>query len=283
MRSAPPLEFRSRDSHPPLTDMVGGGPFGLQPGQWTDDTAMALALADSLLAHPELDEADLMRRFVSWRREGTYSCTGTCFDVGATVAAALRRFEASGNPIAGSTDPMSAGNGALMRLAPVALRHWNNRNALLDIAVRQSATTHAAPEALAASAAFAELLAEAIAGQPRSAVMQPRSAFYAGAIGPIMAGSWRGKPRDTIRASGYVAHSLEAALWCVGRTSDFRSAVLLAANLGEDADTTAAITGQLAGSLYGLNGIPAEWLERLALRSLLEQIAADLFDASVGT
>ena len=262
--------------------MIGGGPFSLKPGEWTDDTAMALALAlaDSLVAQPQLDEADLMRRFVDWHRRGTYSCTGRCFDIGITTRQALGRFEAGGDPIAGSTDPMSAGNGSLMRLAPVAIRWWRDRDRLANIAARQSATTHAAAEAVSACAGYADLLADAIEGQPRDAVLRLRDTEYPPAVKAVLAGSWRGKRRDKIKSSGYVVHSLEGALWCVGRTTDYRSAVLLAANLGDDADTTAAITGQLAGALYGASGIPTEWLQKLAWRERLEEVAQHLFDAT---
>ncbi|MFN9632974.1 MAG: ADP-ribosylglycohydrolase family protein, partial [Erythrobacteraceae bacterium] len=245
------LEFKQRDSYPRLTDMVGGGPFHLKPGQWTDDTSMALALADSLLAEDGFDPADLMRRFVAWREEGEYSCTGNCFDIGITVSSALSHWHRSGDPIAGSTDPKSAGNGSLMRLSPVAIRHWRDRETLRHIAALQSRTTHGAPEAVSACVAYAELIADAIAGQPRQAVLAPRQTDHAGRIAEIMGGSWRGAMRHDIGSSGYVAHSLEAALWSIGRTSDFRSAILTAANLGGDADTTAAIAGQLAGALYG--------------------------------
>jgi len=117
------LEFHSRDSYPLLTYMVGGGPFQLRAGEWTDDTAMALALGESLIDRGRFDPADLMHRFVEWRDSGAYSCTGTCFDIGTTVGAALNRWLWSGEPMAGSSDPMSAGNGSLMRLAPVALRY----------------------------------------------------------------------------------------------------------------------------------------------------------------
>jgi ADP-ribosyl-[dinitrogen reductase] hydrolase len=258
------LEFTRRDTKPHLTDMVGGGPFGLKAGEWTDDTAMALALADSLAVDRNLNPADLIRRFVDWHRRGTYSCTGRCFDIGATTAQALRRFEASGDPYAGSTDPMSAGNGSLMRLAPAALAHLHDPATRADVAARQSRTTHAAPEAVDACVFFADLLADAINGVPRSTVLAPRTIKAAPAIAAIAAGSWRSKHRDQIRSSGYVVHSLEAALWCVARTDDFRSAVLLAANLGDDADTVAAITGQLAGALYGASGIPKEWCAKLA-------------------
>jgi ADP-ribosyl-[dinitrogen reductase] hydrolase len=274
------LEFKRRDSYPPLTDMIGGGPFRLKAGQWTDDTAMALALADSLLEHGELAEADLMARFEHWRDEGAYSCTGTCFDVGSTVSAALRRWRATANPIAGSADPRSAGNGSLMRLAPVAIRYWNDPGRLHDAAARQSRTTHGAAEAVDACVAFAELLAAAIAGEPRSRTLAPRSGEFAAAVAAILAGSWRGKRRHEIKASGYVVHSLEAALWSVGRHPGFADTVLAAANLGEDADTTAAIAGQLAGALGGVSAIPAAWLDKLAWRERLVTQAEQLLVAS---
>ncbi|MFC3175021.1 ADP-ribosylglycohydrolase family protein [Novosphingobium bradum] len=272
------LEFTRRDAQPRLTGMDGGGPFRLRPGEWTDDTAMALALGDSLETCDGLNEADLMRRFVKWRDEGAYSCTGICFDIGVTTSAALSRFQRNGDPLAGSTDQQSAGNGSLMRLAPVAVASFRDRERMRDWAERQSRTTHGAPEAIDACIAFAECLADAINGLPRDEVLAPRSGGWSGRIAPIMAGSWRGKRRAEIRASGYVAHSLEAALWCVARTGTFAEAVLLAANLGEDADTTAAITGQLAGALYGVDGIPAEWREQVALGARIEAVAGRLFD-----
>ncbi|WP_221234573.1 ADP-ribosylglycohydrolase family protein [Sphingomonas aerophila] len=270
------LEFTRRDAGAPLNDMVGGGPFRLKPGEWTDDTAMALALADSLAADPQLSEADLMRRFVGWHRRGTYSCTGQCFDIGVTTRQALARFEATGEGVAGSADPMSAGNGSLMRLAPVAIRHWRDRTQLAAVAARQSRTTHGAPEAVDACIAFADMLADAISGMSKDELLSRPRPSSSPAIAAILDGSWRGKRRNQISSSGYVVHSLEAALWCVGRTGDFRSAVLLAVNLGDDADTVAAITGQLAGALYGASGIPPEWLDKLAWRERLTHAAEAL-------
>jgi len=270
------LEFCARDTYAPLTDMVGGGPFDLRAGEWTDDTAMALALADSLEARDDLDEQDLLGRFADWWQSGTYSCTGKCFDIGITTQQALLRWQSTKEPHCGSTDPMSAGNGSLMRLAPVAVRFWNDRLRLRDVADRQSKTTHGASEAVDACIAFADVLADAIAGRSRSEVLRPRTEHYVGAIGLIMRGQWRAKARTEIRSTGYVAHSLEAALWCVGHTPDFRNAVLTAANLGEDADTTAAITGQLAGALYGASGIPANWVSQLAWGDQIKAKAASL-------
>ena len=272
------LEFKPRDSYPVLTDMIGGGPFDLRPGEWTDDTAMALALADSLHFRGGLDPDDLMRRFTRWWREGEGSCTGECSDIGITTRVALARFERTGQAFAGDTDPMTAGNGSLMRLSPVAI--WGLRagvEATRKAARDQSRTTHAAGACLDACEAWALIVRAAIGGADLDAAVRAADTVGAGEpIGSILAGGWRHKPRRLIASSGYVAHSLEAALWCVDETDGFADAVLLAANLGDDADTTAAITGQLAGALYGTSGIPATWLERLAWRDRIVDAALAL-------
>lgn len=274
------LEFRRRDSYEPLTDMVGGGPFHLRRGEWTDDTAMALALADSLIENDGLDEADLLARFCDWQDNGAYSCTGVCFDIGTVTSRALSKWRRTGN-MSGPTEPNTAGNGSLMRLAPVAIRYWNDADRREDAAARQSRTTHGAAEAVDACIAYADIIAEAIAGQPREAVLRPQDGSFAEKISAIIGGSWKGKLRSAIGSSGYVAHSLEAALWCIDKTGNFRDAVLLAANLGDDADTTAAITGQLAGALYGMSGIPSDWLRQVAWRERIETMAHDLVRASL--
>jgi ADP-ribosyl-[dinitrogen reductase] hydrolase len=168
-----------------------------------------------------------------------------------------------------------------MRLAPVAIRFWSDRARLRDVAGRQSKTTHGAPEAINACIVFAEMLADAIEGRSRLEVFRVRSEPYFGAIGTIMRGQWREKERTEIRSTGYVAHSLEAALWCVDRTAGYREAVLMAANLGEDADTTAAITGQLAGALYGASSIPEIWASRVAWGEQIKIKAATLVRKSM--
>ncbi|MCY4074713.1 MAG: ADP-ribosylglycohydrolase family protein [Acidobacteria bacterium] len=277
------LEFSIRDTRPRLEDMVGGGPFDLPAGAWTDDTTLALALAESLAEAGDFDGRDLLDRFVDWWRNGSYSCNGHCFDIGITTRTALERYVRTGDPRAGSTEPNSAGNGSLMRLAPVALRYWHDREQLSAVAAAQSRTTHGATEAVDACRAFAGLLADAIAGAARPDVLGTRRFDGAPAIARILAGSWRGRARDTIDSSGYVAHTLEAALWSVARTGDFRGAVLLAANLAHDADTVAAVTGQLAGALYGLSGIPEGWLDRVAWRGRLLAVADRLVAPSLGS
>ena len=266
------IEFQPKPRFALLDDMRDGGPHHLKRGQWTDDTAMALALADSLLHDPALDANDLMTRFQDWYERGTYSCTGNCFDIGNTTRSALMRFKRDRSPLAGSTSASASGNGALMRLAPVAVCHWSSRAEMLRVAELQTRTTHGSPATLTASAIFAAMLADAIAGQGLADIL-------AGDAGSRIDGGWCGLHRDRIQGSGYVAKSLQAAVWAVSRTTDFRSAILLAANLGDDADTTAAIAGQLAGALYGLSGIPEAWLDALAWRERLEHTASALFDA----
>jgi ADP-ribosyl-[dinitrogen reductase] hydrolase len=275
------LEFSVRDTRQPVRDMVGGGPFRLKPGEWTDDTAMALCLADSLLACNHLDQRDLMQRFCRWWRNGENSCTGTCFDIGNATRAALIRFEHTGDPVAGSTDPQSAGNGSLMRLAPAAIRHYADLASAIEVARGQSVTTHAAAASVAACAFFTELVVHALNGVDRAALFSPREFLGHREIAAIAKGRYLNKKRSEIKASGYVVHTLEAALWCVHRATDFREAVLVAANLGEDADTVAAVTGQLAGAIWGERGIPQDWRAKLAWRDRIRDGAIRLFE--VGT
>ncbi|TDR85295.1 ADP-ribosylglycohydrolase family protein [Enterovirga rhinocerotis] len=271
------LEFSGRDTKPPVTDMVGGGVFGLAPGQWTDDTSMALCLAEALIAGGgKLDEADLMRRFARWYRAGENSVTGRCFDIGNTVRAAIERFERTGQAIQEKPDPSQAGNGSLMRLAPVAILASPDIARAEDLAHAQSRTTHAAPVAHEACRLFATLLVEAISGLSRDQVLRPRP--FCAELAAIAAGSWRSKGRAAISSSGYVVATLEASLWCVGHSRSFPEAVLLAANLGDDADTVAAVTGQLAGAIYGASAIPAKWRETIAWRDRIEDVAEELLD-----
>jgi ADP-ribosyl-[dinitrogen reductase] hydrolase len=267
------IEFSSKPKFALVNELVGGGPHRLKAGEWTDDTAMALALAESLYDDPVLDAADLMDRFVDWWRNGTYSCTGTCFDIGLTTRGALERYLLSNNPYSGSSDQRASGNGALMRISPVAIRYWHDLETALEIAERQTLTTHGSPETIRASRLLTRLLTRAIGGHPLTGILSGDEADEVG---------FRDLHRDAITGSGYVVKSLQAALWAVNRTSDFRSAILLAANLGDDADTTAAIAGQLAGAVYGVSGIPKEWLGRLAWRARLESSADQLFTAASG-
>jgi ADP-ribosyl-[dinitrogen reductase] hydrolase len=272
------VEFRARGSFKPLTDMVGGGPFDLLPGQWTDDTSMALCLASSLVECGGFDARDQMQRYCRWQEQGYLSSTGECFDIGRTVAAALDRFRERDEPLAGSKDPLSAGNGSLMRLAPVPIPNLDGAE---RFAAESSRTTHGAAECVDACRLFSRMICRAFEGRDKDEVVFGDADKFVGSdtIKSIAKGSFRGKPENGISGSGYVVASLEAALWSFFRTDSFADAVLTAANLGDDADTTAAICGQIAGAYYGAHGIPAVWLQRLSMReeimALADRLAAD--------
>lgn len=258
------VEFRSRGSFEPVMDMVGGGPFGLSAGSWTDDTSMALCLADSLLERGGFDARDQMGRYVNWWRWGYRSATGHCFDIGNTVATALRSFERTGEPFSGSADPHTAGNGSLMRLAPVVLFYYPELEQALRFAADSSRTTHAAPEAVECCQLLAAVLCTALGGGSREEILdQPSGHFSEKKVQALASGAYRNKLEAEISGSGYCVASLEAALWCFARSGSFEETILAATNLGEDADTTAAIAGQIAGAFYGEEGIPASWRERV--------------------
>jgi ADP-ribosyl-[dinitrogen reductase] hydrolase len=275
------VEFSPRGTFEPVTDMVGGGPFDLAPGRWTDDTSMALCLAESLLERSGFDARDQMARYVNWWKWGYWSSTGVCFDIGGTVSAALSRFIASGEAFAGSTEPRTAGNGSLMRLAPVVLYFYPRFDDVLHYAEQSSRTTHAAPEAVECCRLFAGLMTKALQGLQKNEILGAAEfALEQAKVQSIAAGGYRAKPRDSIVGSGYCVASLEAALWCFDRTDNYEAAVLEATNLGDDADTTAAIVGQLAGAYYGVAGIPPHWRQRLHLGEEIEAIADRLLEAA---
>ena len=270
------LEFKRPGSFTPIDDMVGGGPFGLDPGQWTDDTSMALCLAESVLDCDGHDPVDQLRRYVLWRHDGYLSSNGQCFDIGTTTSAQLRRFLRTGQPIDPNVDEDSAANGSLMRLAPVPIRWHEDPEEAAAWAAESSRTTHAARRPVDACRVLAAMTAALIRGDSPADVFDP--AFWSGgelhpAVEAVARGSWRDKEPPAIRGTGYCVDALEAAIWAVAGADDFRTAILRAANLGDDADTTAAIAGQLAGARWGMAGIPARWLDQLTLRDRITSLA----------
>ncbi|MCG3884551.1 ADP-ribosylglycohydrolase family protein [Photobacterium leiognathi] len=269
------LEFKPKDSCKPLTDMVGGGPFSLEPGQWTDDTSMMLCLADSLIEQGCVDTHDQIQRYVRWRFDGYNSCTGSCFDIGITVSKALSSYQETGVAESGPVDLNSAGNGSLMRVAPIALFFSNKSVAdALEAAQLSSLTTHGEERCVQACQMMTfilhSILNQTDLDEPKQ-FLKKILADYLRVIGhcnpeikEIATCKFYEKDLDSIRGTGYVVSSLEAALWWFINSDSFGEGALLAANLGDDADTTAAIFGQVAGAYYGMSGIPTAWLNRLA-------------------
>ena len=286
------LEFRPPGSFSPLTDMVGGGPFRLEAGQWTDDTSMALCLAESLVQRGDLDPLDQLDRYRRWYRDGYLSSTGRCFDIGNTVRGALLRFERTGEPYCGSTDPRSAGNGSIMRLAPVPLFYASDPELAILKSAASSRTTHGAATAVDGCRYLAALLVGAVRGASKEQLLSPhycpRPGYWAEhplvpEIDEIATGSFKERHPPQIVGSGYVVKSLEAALWAFYHGDSFREGCLLAVNLGDDADTTAAVYGQLAGAFYGEGDIPAGWRAKLALRETIESLAERLHAHAAAT
>ena len=289
------LEFSPPGSFQPISDMVGGGPFHLRPGEWTDDTSMALCLAESLVECAGFDPVDQLERYLRWYRQGYLSHNGRCFDIGNTIRTALVSFERNRRPYPGPTDPYSAGNGSLMRLAPAAMAYARQPEQAIERCAESSRTTHGARQAVDACRYFGGLLVGALNGADKAQLLAARYSPLT-IVDPHAAGAyWQAHPLDSevdevargsfkvrqppqIKGSGYSVRALEAALWAFYHTQDYRSGCLLAANLGDDADTTAAIYGQVAGAFYGEAGVPAEWLEKLAMRETIEGLAGRLFE-----
>ena len=283
------VEFRPPGTFEPVTGYRAGGAHGLEAGEWTDDTSMALALAASM-AEVGWDLNDQSRRYVRWWRHGEYSVNGRCFDIGLTIRAALLRFQQTGDARSSAlTSESASGNGSIMRLAPVPIRFVHlfpdRVPELAVLAAESSLPTHASPQCLSACQYLALILAGLMHGVDRDEVLspdwEPLQRLRADhplhpAVDEVVGGSFRRRSPPEIVGSGYVVKSLEAALWAFHNAEDFCEAVLKAVNLGNDADTTGAVCGQLAGAYWGIAGIPPEWLKGLAQRDELERAVGAL-------
>jgi ADP-ribosylglycohydrolase len=283
------LEFRAPGSFTKINDMVGGGPFYLAPGEWTDDTSMALCLAESLIETRRFDPMDQLERYIRWADHAHLSSNGTVFDIGNTVRRALVNFRASRRPHAGPSDEYFAGNGSLMRLAAIPLFFSNAPQVAIEKSGESSRTTHGTPAAIDACRYMGALLVGALNGTSKQELLSDHYSPIPGywdenplvaKIAEIAAGSFKHREPPDIAGSGYVVKSLEAVLWALHRSSDFRDGCLLAVNLGDDADTTGAIYGQLAGAFYGEQAIPLAWREKLAYRELIASFANKLLALS---
>jgi ADP-ribosyl-[dinitrogen reductase] hydrolase len=263
------IEFSRRDSHPIQRDFTGGGPHGLKPGQWTDDTAMALLLADHILDNndPTVSYRNrLADRWIGWMTEGQGSCTGTCFDIGTQTRSALAHWAAHGFAPPEKAD--QRGNGALMRVAPVAIANLYNPLSLRGAAMRQATVTHPS-ECGEVCQTFAMVLREMMRRlTPQRAHNFLRQNY------PII----RRRTRQQVKSTGYDVDTFEAAVWAVCGADNAEDAIIRAVNLGDDADTVGAVAGALAGAVWGMNSLPARWLDALAWRGVIAAKAQRLYD-----
>lgn len=275
------LEFRPKGTFKPITDMVGGGHFCLKKGYWTDDTSMALCLGHSLVDCQSFDPEDQMKRYCDWMDNGYMSSIGICFDVGSTVASALRRFQKTGDPFAGSKARWASGNGSIMRLAPIPIYYQNEPENVVYYGGESSRTTHGSALCVDACQFLAAYLAALLDGENKANFMKLNYQPHTDEFAAIKSGNFLNKQYQELTGSGYVVESLESALWCFIYTDSFDACVLAAANLGNDADTTAAIAGQMAGAYYGYNGIRSDWLDALFQQKEIVALADALYQRSL--
>jgi ADP-ribosylglycohydrolase len=286
-----PVEFEGRalrDADPVL-GMRGGGTWRVEPGTWSDDTSLALCLAESI-AERGFDPEDAGRRFLSWLERGLWAARGEAFDVGGATHRALGRIRA-GMPaaLAGGRGENDNGNGSLMRILPASI--WLAalpEPARLNAIAAYSAVTHGHPRSILGCWLHCLVAGRLLLGEsPREAygsAMEEASSRLeglplslraeAGIYGRVLGGGLASLPSSAVRGSGYVVHCLEASLWCLLRSSSYAECALAAVNLGEDADTTGAVAGGLAGLAYGRAAIPVDWVQALARNGEIEALAA---------
>ena len=277
-------EFKVAGTFKPITDMVGGGPFLLKPGQWTDDTSMALCIADSLLAKGHYDSFDVMERYQRWFSKGYRSSTDRCFDIGGQVRAALFDFEHEQRVPVTAKRSNRAGNGAIMRLAPVVIAGFEHRE-IREIVVTAGLSareTHYSVEAEAATEVFAVLLVGALLGWAPEHIINVGWASTGPAFDEMAARVISTDPAERAswesETSGYIVHGLRLAVHGLLDFPSFKDATLAIANMGGDSDTNAAIYGQLGGAFYGIEAIPASWRSTLHQGEEIDALARALVD-----
>ncbi|OOF81278.1 ADP-ribosylglycohydrolase [Rodentibacter ratti] len=270
------VEFCPRGSFKALDDMRSGGKFRLPKGHWTDDTSMAICLAESLTAKPDFDPMDQMNRYYEWASTGKNSSLPYTFGIGKQVAFMLGEFKKTGNPYTHRTDSKYSGNGSLMRLMPVILRYHRSPEDVFKYTELSSKTTHATAEAIQSCLYFSKLILRIFQGLPKEQLFKNEDALQFDKLTEICLGGFKNKKSDDVGSVGYVIDSLEVALWAFWNTDNFRDAVLMAANLGDDADSNASICGQIAGAYYGVTNIPKNWLDCLYRKEDIENLTLQL-------
>jgi len=268
-------QYRRPGSFTPVGDLIGGGPFELPRGAWSDDTAMALCLAESLAELDRFDSRDQVERYQRWRRDGYLSATGQCLGITAATARALAQAGWRRQAFAGSHDPTLVDPEPLSRVAPAVLHGFADPKVAIEQAVDAARTTCQAPLVLDACRALAAMLYTALRGEPKAAVLAPPAALLGGRpLKPEVAEIMRAAPGAAVpvhTANAGALGVLEAIRWALAQAGSFRDGALRAINLGGNSDVIGAVYGQLAGAHYGAGALPPAWIRPLARR---EQIVA---------
>lgn len=284
-----PVEFCGRNylDKNPIRDMIGFGTYNVPAGTWSDDTSMSLCALESL-AHKRIDYDDIMQNFGKWYYMGEFTATGKVFDIGNTCHNAIHNYHNLNCSISncGESDVRSNGNGSLMRIYPFVLYgYYNNVNNkdFIDLITNASSLTHAHKCSIDGCIIYSYILKELIHNPSKTAVYTGldnaknetslTTTYYDRLFNDI-----QNIPKEDIKSGGFVVHSLEAAIWCLLTTDNYKDCVLKAVNLGGDTDTTAAIAGSLAGVLYGLNDIPKEWLNKLKKKEYIDSLCQTAYE-----
>jgi len=272
-------QFRRPGTFTPVGDLLGGGPFDLPRGAWSDDTAMALCLAESLLEARGCNIADQRARYARWQREGHLSATGQCLGISADMARAIAQEGDAAQALAAAAQ----GAEPLVRLLPVVLHAWGDRDRLYAWAAASARATGASPMAIDATRMLAGMLHAALAGASIARIVRhERRRFAAAPLCEPVAALAAADPHRRPEPTGLAALDvLAAARWCLAGTKSFRAGALQAANLGGDSDQVGAVYGQLAGLHYGAGAIPRGWRESLARHELLVDVADQLLRDSL--
>lgn len=247
-----PVEFSPRGTFEPVTAYREGGRFNLPAGAWTDDTAMALCLAQVLINNEGLEPTRLLESFCNWAEHGSNTSTGVAVGIGQNTLRVLGDYRRNGYLEALPFGSKNDGNGSLMRLAPVACYAHDDVDQAIHLASQQSRATHASRPADQSCQVVAELLCGLINGRKFDELWLAASKRNWGqAVGSLFGYNYTELNSDNVAAGGYVIDTLHAALWSLSNTDTFEKAVIKAVNLGDDADTVGAVVGQLAGAMYG--------------------------------
>jgi ADP-ribosyl-[dinitrogen reductase] hydrolase len=281
-------QFRKPGSFAVVGDLLGGGPFDLPRGAWTDDTAMALLLGESLLERAGFDGQDQVNRYVRWQREGYGSATGQCVGISASVARALATALYRRQPFAGSHDPAQLDKDPLSRVAPVVMYFFSDPTVAVARAADAARITAQAPMVLDCVRLLAAMLRQALAGRDKAAILRPpRESWESMNTRPevlaLYEGSYQRRTPPEITGGGHVVQALEAALWAFHRGETFREGALLAANLGRDCDVVAAAYGQIAGAYHGVSAIPGIWRNSLMRQEVVIDTADRLLTHAIVT
>lgn len=285
-----PYEFKTREQmkNEPATSMTGFGTYMQEVGTWSDDTAMSLCLAEVLAESSTLDMNTLGQNYVKWYKDGYWTARDETFDIGIATFQAMNKIMEGVHPLeAGGSDEWDNGNGSLMRILPLVFYTWNKDiDERYELCKQVSSITHAHIRSVIACFYYLEFARNIILENNKKDTYQITQKEVNGYLqkinapeeeiklfGRLLENNIQTLKEEEIKSSGYVIHTLEASIWCFMNTDYYKDAVLLAVNLGSDTDTTAAVTGGISAMYYGLDSIPAEWLEELARKEKIEELA----------